>query len=99
MTKEEILKKHGLQIGSFPLKTIICITIETNRYYLGFKSTYSWDSILEAMEEYSQQTVNVHYLMFIAEHSLLRFSPCYKSGGGDKLKVRLAVTCSAPPLA
>ena len=28
----------------------------------------------------------------------LRFIPCYKSGGGDKLKVRLAVTCSAPPL-
>ena len=29
----------------------------------------------------------------------LLFIPCYKSGGGDKLKVRLAVTCSAPPLA
>jgi len=35
MNKEEILKKHGLQIG--------------------FKSTYSWDSIIDAMQEYSNQ--------------------------------------------
>ena len=37
MTKEEILLKHGLQIG--------------------FKSTYSWDAILAAMDEFAQQQV------------------------------------------
>lgn len=34
-TKEEILKKHGLQIG--------------------FKSTYNWNDILAAMEEYANK--------------------------------------------
>ena len=47
--------------------------------------------------------------MFIAGHSLLRFSPCYKSGGGiwefeKKMKVRFSlnpkrVNALAPPLA
>jgi hypothetical protein len=58
---------------------------------------------------WKQQTVNVHYHMFIAGHSLLRFSPCYKSGGGiwefeKKMKVRFSlnqkrVNALAPPLA
>jgi hypothetical protein len=77
-TKEEILKKHGLQIG--------------------FKSTYGWDSILKAMEEYASQfkQTDVNPPVMQAEGSDVSEGAAVAKAGG--LQAMCAV-CGQPSVA